>query len=288
MGSEYAGNPANVSGNLPGPVNIASSTSANPIVITTSAAHNLLNNSFVDVQQHAANLSANGIWQVTVLSPTTFSIPVAGVAAGGATGIVQSLSPGQAATILGDGDSGSAANFNNAPISAMDRTAFLAMNLGGYKLVSYTATIINNDSSTIWATASGVGSAWTTAGSPTTITVGDLVHNDLVLVTWTMSVTVAGATFGLLSILESTTVPGGSPTAFSKIPGSNQFLTQGAAPGATWPLTLRARFQVPGGFNGATMTLTPGFFALGAAGTFTAVADSYAEAMLYRPTGMPQ
>jgi hypothetical protein len=68
------------------PVAIASSTNANPVVITTAAAHGYVNGDTVEIASHAANTSANGGWIVTTLTSTTFSIPAAGVGVGSATG----------------------------------------------------------------------------------------------------------------------------------------------------------------------------------------------------------
>lgn len=68
------------------PVAIASSTNANPIVVTTAAAHGYVNGDTVVIAGHAVNTSANGGWIVTNLTSTTFSIPAAGLGVGGATG----------------------------------------------------------------------------------------------------------------------------------------------------------------------------------------------------------
>ncbi len=51
-------------------------STANPGVVTTSAAHGLTTGAMVGIIGVAGATQANGIWKVTVLSPTTFSIPV--------------------------------------------------------------------------------------------------------------------------------------------------------------------------------------------------------------------
>jgi hypothetical protein len=71
------------------PVNITSSTNANPIVVTTSSPHGLVTGAIVTIAAHLVNTNANGTFPVTVLSPTTFSIPKTGNGVGGATGTVQ-------------------------------------------------------------------------------------------------------------------------------------------------------------------------------------------------------
>lgn len=56
-------------------VNIASSTNATPIVITTSADHGLTAGDYVSIASHTTNTNANGIWKVgTVSSSTVFQI----------------------------------------------------------------------------------------------------------------------------------------------------------------------------------------------------------------------
>lgn len=64
--------PANLSGT------ITNATNANPIVITTSAAHNLVTGDSVTISGVLGNTAANGTNVATVLTATTFSIPVAG------------------------------------------------------------------------------------------------------------------------------------------------------------------------------------------------------------------
>ena len=69
-----------------GPVSIASSTAANPTVITTSGVHGLSTGSVVVVSGHLVNTAVNGAWTATVILTTTFSIPVPGNGVGGASG----------------------------------------------------------------------------------------------------------------------------------------------------------------------------------------------------------
>lgn len=53
---------------------IASSTNASPIEITTSAAHNLVDDDYVSIYAHSTNTFANGLWKVTYVSPTKFTL----------------------------------------------------------------------------------------------------------------------------------------------------------------------------------------------------------------------
>lgn len=73
------------------PVSVASSTNANPIVITTSAVHGFTSGDTVEILNHLVNTNATGTWVVTVLTTTTFSIPQPGNGVGGTTGTVQKM-----------------------------------------------------------------------------------------------------------------------------------------------------------------------------------------------------
>lgn len=69
------------------PVAIVSSTAVNPTVLTT-ATHGYTSGDTVEIVGHAVNTAAVGGWIVTVLTATTFSIPMLGNGVGGATGYV--------------------------------------------------------------------------------------------------------------------------------------------------------------------------------------------------------
>jgi hypothetical protein len=74
-----------VSNSVGSPLAISSSTAANPSVVTTPA-HGYTSGDQVTITGHATNTAINGCWTITVLSTTTFSVPVLGTGAGGATG----------------------------------------------------------------------------------------------------------------------------------------------------------------------------------------------------------
>jgi hypothetical protein len=68
-------------------INIASSTNANPSVVTTSAVHGLAVGDVVEIQNHLVNTAINGVWTLaTVGSTTTFAVPYAANGVGGASG----------------------------------------------------------------------------------------------------------------------------------------------------------------------------------------------------------
>jgi hypothetical protein len=69
------------------PVEITSSSGGNPIVVTTTAAHGYVNGDVVEIIGHLVNTQANGVWSVTNLTATTFSIPQDGNGTGAATGM---------------------------------------------------------------------------------------------------------------------------------------------------------------------------------------------------------
>lgn len=66
---------------------IVSSTNASPIVVTATG-HNLTSGDYAQIVGHVTNTTANGTNIATVTGANTFSIPVAGVGIGGATGSV--------------------------------------------------------------------------------------------------------------------------------------------------------------------------------------------------------
>jgi hypothetical protein len=71
------------------PTLIASSTNANPTVVTTATVHGLAVGDVVEIAGHAGNTNANGVWAVTVVgSTTTFTIAHPANAVGTATGSV--------------------------------------------------------------------------------------------------------------------------------------------------------------------------------------------------------
>lgn len=60
------------------PVAITSSTAATPSVITTAAVHGMSTGDTVQILGHLVNTAVNGQWTVTVLTTTTYSVPVSG------------------------------------------------------------------------------------------------------------------------------------------------------------------------------------------------------------------
>lgn len=69
------------------PISITSSTNATPIVVTTPT-HGYTTGDTVSIAGHTVNTNANGGWIITVLTTTTFSIPMNGNGIGAASGSV--------------------------------------------------------------------------------------------------------------------------------------------------------------------------------------------------------
>ncbi len=93
---------ASASGDVPGVANLAvtGATNASPIVITT-ATHGLTTGDYASITGVLGNTAANGTWNITVLSSTTFSlIGSAGNAAYTSGGIVQGGDLGQVDKII--------------------------------------------------------------------------------------------------------------------------------------------------------------------------------------------
>jgi hypothetical protein len=139
MGTQENGIANNIAANLPAALNISSSTNTSPIVITTSANHGLTTGDSVDVFSHQTNTAANGIWDCTVTALNKLSLNGSvGNGVGVATGQVQSLALGPTFLIPADGVDNLAAASVNVPFNALaDRTAFLARNLGNWKVVAF-------------------------------------------------------------------------------------------------------------------------------------------------------
>lgn len=70
---------------------IASSTAANPAVITTELPHQLATNDLVRISGHRKNTIVNGTHVATVITAFTFSVPVTGSVAGESDGFVSLL-----------------------------------------------------------------------------------------------------------------------------------------------------------------------------------------------------
>jgi hypothetical protein len=74
------------------PVNIASSTNANPSVVTTATAHGLVVGDVVEITGHLVNTNLNSMWTVATVADTThFTVPYPANGLGAATGTAMKM-----------------------------------------------------------------------------------------------------------------------------------------------------------------------------------------------------
>lgn len=118
---------------------ITSNSAASSTVITTSAPHNLISNRIVTISGVSGSTpSINGTYQITVLSPTTFSIPVNVTVAGtgGSYVTVNNDFRDQQACFAGicanlDSDAGTAfKNYHSLGTTSIEETVITAINTG--------------------------------------------------------------------------------------------------------------------------------------------------------------
>jgi hypothetical protein len=70
-----------IGGDVSAPVVVTSSSTANPTVVTTAAVHGMATGDTVQIAGHST-AAPNGQWVVTVLTTTTYTVPVPGGAGG--------------------------------------------------------------------------------------------------------------------------------------------------------------------------------------------------------------
>jgi hypothetical protein len=228
MSTAENGLPTNILSNFVGSSSIASSTFAAPIVITTSAPHGLTNGDWVSVANHEVNWAANGLWQATVLSPTTLRlVGSSGIAVGANTGSVTPRSIGPTFAIPADGVDNIAAASVNVPFNALaDRTAALGLLTGAFSINNIGISTNNDDTDGVWDSFNIVASnTWTNITGATVwrpqgaanVYVGDLIAFDA---QFQQSI-FAGANNLLcqLQLWYGIQNPGGTP-AWIKVPAS--------------------------------------------------------------------
>ncbi len=126
MPSLYSGIPKPLLAFLPAAVNVASSTNASPISVTTSSPHGAETGDMVVVAGHETNTNANGAWQCIKTSATTLLlVGSVGNGVGGATGTLRSAAFGSQYQIPSGTDRPNAASVNVALEALGDRTAML-------------------------------------------------------------------------------------------------------------------------------------------------------------------
>lgn len=121
-------------------VEILSSTDATPIVIQTTAPHGFTSGAATDtveVEGHLVNTNANGVWQISVVDATHFSLDGSagtGGGPGGATGYAVDWSVNPSPTIPSDGDLSQAAAWNPSVENLTNMVPFLNRRCGRFRL----------------------------------------------------------------------------------------------------------------------------------------------------------
>ena len=253
-------------GNSATVTNIASSTDATPIVVTTSAAHGLNTGDVARIAGHAVNVAANGQWFANVLTSTTFQLLAlvthansvgSGAGNGGATGTCIGLNWTALTQVPSDGDNVTAASVLTIAEAAVDRTATVAEKLAYTKQIAF---FVQNgasvDAMTTWATATtGTANSWYSVASLGSIVSGlngDTIEVDF---TGTVNATFSGANFtvlrfGLFAVAydpgTSPSFPTGATTSALFVGGSTRIANTSAATQynynavnihGTWPLS---------------------------------------------------
>ncbi len=313
MGTTYDGIPGNIA--YPTPVTIASTTNTNPITVTTSAPHGLLTGDKARIYQHQVNTSANGIWTVTRTGASTYTIPVAGIGAGAATGSSQALTYGAALTLPADSDANSAATFNAALTPLSDRSASLVTAIGAYKLAQKSIAYYSNPLASVgtpWChiAAGGVtaatpaqmtsdGVAWaqvagsnfttlpTTGGVAPVFVMTGITFADLIVVTLSTTLNLTSSAPGRIALYGSGTTPAAVPTW----PGSYAAVAGASAYGLAVAQAVTVVGIATVGFAGVdTYWIQPVYVPQSTSGSTSPIfsGDTVLTVDVLRPTGAPQ
>lgn len=151
------------------PLNISSSTNANPIVVTTGSPHGYGTGDTVQIEGHLVNTNANGLHTITVLTASTFALNgVAGNGVGGATGYVENFSVRPLIQLISDGDILNASNLNPPPEANANAVPWLYRRVGAYQLYNiFRGAKVDLVDDVAWSTTSVSSSTWTTLTSAT-------------------------------------------------------------------------------------------------------------------------
>lgn len=256
MSTQYNGLVGNIS--YGSGVNIASSTNATPIKVTTSANHLLTEGDTIQITGHQTNTAANGIWVVHIVSLTEVTLLTSvGSGVGGATGAVQSLALLPTFAIPADTDDASAASVDVGLEANADRAQWLARRiLPATMIASYGSSQVNNDAATTWSSTNQTNGSVTwareaAADFPFSL---DLVPQDVsveIHFHTSCRVNVAGdVAFSLFAHLHDYGVAGAFASA-TKVTGSGVIIPAGATP---LPLALRGLY-VPSLTHGKALSL---------------------------------
>jgi hypothetical protein len=311
MGTLYDGIPGNIAFSTP--LSILGSTNTNPITITVSGGlpADFLTGVQVDIQGHQINTAANGVRVATVTGGSTFTIPVAGIGNGVATGTVTPLNMTGNYSIPADGDLDNEASIDSWAKATGDRTQFLAGATGAYKLAMRMIASTTNSGTppVIWASfAAGAvtsgqkvqlvtqaGPAWGTnvgtavtlpvAGQAPTFAVDGMATGDHVIVT--LDTNIITDTSARIELWGAQNTPGNIPpwpAGYAQLGASSKFISP----------VVESAPTIKGFINSISAGLTTFWFQpivhvlSSSTQSYTLTDDATVIVEFWRPTKMPQ
>lgn len=166
-------------------VSIGGSTATTPIVVSALGAslHGFATGDTVEITAHDQT-AANGLWVVTVISPSTFSLDgsvFSGV--GTPTGIAQDYSVNPLITIPADGDAASASSVNPAFEGIFNAVPFLYQRAGAYRIYEedFVAVAGNPLAISAWSsTVTAPINVWSTCTGTAAILTGYCRNGDVI------------------------------------------------------------------------------------------------------------
>ena len=191
---------------------IGSSTNTTPIVVTTTALHGFATGDTVEITAHDQT-AANGLWQITVGTTSTFSLDgstPSGV--GTATGIVQDYAVNPLITIPSDGDAASASSVNPAFEGIFNAVPFLYQRTGAYRVYDSKVVAVAGSpvAGAVWsATPTSVSLSWIQLAGTGSILSGYCRNGDIVDVLAVVSSDVTGggaSIFGNMNVRQALAV----------------------------------------------------------------------------------
>lgn len=183
-GTQYNGKPSIQLPWIPTAKNIASSTHATPIVITTSTAHGWRTGDHVMVEGHS-HTAANGLHEIRALTPTTAElVNTVGTTTGGASGTARSAAFGTTFPLVSDSDPARNGSTWNAAYEALANMCAL-----NWRDTHFKGRIYAGGSLTIDERASlfVLGNMFLGAASSTTCVDGSAIQGELSATSFTLN-----------------------------------------------------------------------------------------------------
>lgn len=229
---------------------ISSSTNASPIVVTTSTTHGYANGDVVQIENHATNTNANGLWTIVVLTSNTFSLTGStGNGVGGATGYAIDYSLQPLLTLPSGGDTRNVSSVNT-PIEGIGNFApYLFQRVGASRLYwagqagagsMFGATSATALNSSTWTALTGLSSITLTSNTPSTQQLA-LKQGDRLRLTFTCSMSQTANS--VIAIAFGIGLSGGAVAAIQQ--SSVQYSNQNS--GCIVPASIVYDYQYSGG-----------------------------------------